>query len=325
MTDSPGFSQSQPSIVKQDLFETQGAVQQLDKGFTGLVWLLALASGLALFWISFIVLRDAQPAIQAYGLPFIWGTDWDVSADIYGALPFIYGTLVTSFLALLFAVPLGVAVAIITSEDFLPEAVRSPIAFLVEIIASIPSVIVGLWGIFVFVPFILPIQKWLYAYFSWLPMFSTDPFGFGLLTAGLVLTIMILPTVAAISRDVMQSVPKDLRSASMSLGATRWETIWRILLPAAGSGILGASILALGRALGETMAVTMVIGNSIQITPSLLDAGYSIPAVLANQFPEAYTELHVGALMYLSLLLFVITLIVNAIAVLLVYVVGKRA
>ncbi|MGF1492553.1 MAG: phosphate ABC transporter permease subunit PstC [Microcoleaceae cyanobacterium] len=313
--DDSGRRSPTPEI---DLFSQTGMVQSADKGFTGLVWFFALTSAAILFWITFIVFKDAQPSIQEFGIPFIWSKDWDNIEENYGALPFIYGTVVSSLLALLFAIPLGLAVAILTSENFLPTWLRSPLAFLVELIAAIPSVIVGLWGIFTFIPFLQPIQVWLYARFSWVPLFSTEPFGFGMLAAGLVLAAMILPTIAAISRDVMLSVPKDLRSASMSLGATRWETIWRILLPTAASGILGAVILALGRALGETMAVTMVIGNSIQISPSLLAPGYTIPAVLANQFPEALSELQIGSLMYLALILFVITFFVNAIAVLLV-------
>lgn len=287
-------------------------------------WGFALASAGVLFWICLIVFRDARPAIAEYGLSFIFSQEWNVANLVFGALPFVYGTLVTSTLALLLAVPMGLAVAIVTSEDFLPPWVRSPIAFLVELIAAIPSVIVGLWGIFIFVPFLLPFQNALYQYFGGIPLFSTEPFGFGMLSAGMVLSIMILPTMAAISRDVLSAVPPDLRSASMSLGATRWETICLIMLPTAGSGILGAAILSLGRALGETMAVTMVIGNSIQISPSLLAPGYSIPAVLANQFAEALDELHVGSLMYLALVLFAITLIVNIIATVLVQIIGKK-
>jgi phosphate transport system permease protein len=232
--------------------------------------------------------------------------------------------LVSSGLALLLAVPIGLAVALITSEDFLPPWVRSPIAFLVELIAAIPSVIIGLWGIFVLIPFLQPIQDWLYQYFQWIPLFSTQSSGYSMMAAGTLLTIMILPTMAAISREVLIALPKELRSGSMSLGATRWETIFRVLLPAGISGILGAVILALGRALGETMAVTMVIGNSPTISPSILELGYTIPAVLANEFGEAQDELHVGALMYLALILFAVTLIVNIVAVLMVRLIGHR-
>ncbi len=204
---------------------------------------------------------------------------------------------------------------------------RSPISFLVELIAAIPSVIIGLWGIFVLTSFVQPIQQWLYQYFRWIPLFSTDPSGYGgysMFTAGIILAIMILPTMAAISREVLLVIPKELRTGSMSLGATRWETIFGVLLPAGISGIIGAAILALGRALGETMAVTMVIGNSPTISNSLLELGYTIPAVLANEFGEAQDELHLGSLMYLALILFVLTLLVNIVAVLLVRLIGRQ-
>ncbi|MEC4894283.1 MAG: phosphate ABC transporter permease subunit PstC [Oscillatoria sp. PMC 1051.18] len=308
-----------------NLSDTKGEKIWQDKLFISLVWIFALvASAGVLLWMSWIVFKDARPAIADFGLDFLWSTQWNISAEEFGALPFIYGTLVTSALALAIAIPLGLSVAIVTSENFLPIWVRSPLGFLVELIAAIPSVIVGLWGIFVLVPFITPFQQWLYDNFNWIFLFSTEPFGIGMFAAGVLLSIMILPTIAAISREVLLAVPTELRSASMSLGATRWETICRILLPTAGAGILGAVILALGRALGETMAVTMVIGNSINISPSLLAPGYTIPAVLANQFPEALDKLHIGALMYLALILFAITLIVNAIAVLMVQLIGLK-
>jgi phosphate transport system permease protein len=181
-----------------------------------------------------------------------------------------------------------------------------------------------LWGIFVLIPFLQPIQQWLYDRLGWFPLFSTPPAGYGMSSAGVILAIMVLPTMAAISREVLLAVPKDLRSGSMSLGATRWETIFGVLLPAGVSGIVGAAILALGRALGETMAVTMVIGNTAQISPSLLDVAYTIPAVLANEFGEALDGLHVGALMYLALILFLVTLLVNVAAVLMVRFLSHR-
>ncbi len=321
---TPGYPSRNFPGGDVDINRSQGEIDWLESAFNVLVWGFASASAAVLFWICLIVFRDAWPAIREYGISFLWSREWNVSQLVFGALPFIYGTLVTSFLGLLLAVPTGLAVALVTSEDFLPLWLRSPIAFLVELIAAIPSVIIGLWGIFVFIPVILPLQQILYQNLGWLPLFNTDPFGFGMLSAGMVLSIMILPTMAAISRDVLLAVPRDLRSASMSLGATRWETLCKIIIPSAGSGMLGAAILALGRALGETMAVTMVIGNSIQISPSLLAPGYTIPAVLANQFGEALDELHIGSLMYLALVLFAITLIVNMIAVILVQFIGKK-
>jgi phosphate transport system permease protein len=326
--------------IDTDLTSTREGVW-LEYGFTGLVWVFALATAGVLFWLSWVIFKDARPAVEEFGLRFLGSQNWNVGKLEFGALPFIYGTLVSSALALLLAVPTGLAVAIITSEDFLPIWVRSPLGFLVELIAAIPSVIVGLWGIFVLIPFLRPFQVWLFNHLGWFPLFKGEcfeestpagrmqescfePSGPGMFVAGVILAIMILPTVAAISREVLLVIPKELRSASMSLGATRWETIWNVLLPAGSSGIIGAFILALGRALGETMAVTMVIGNTVQISPSLLSPAYTIPAVLANQFAEALDKLHVGALMYLALILFALTLVVNIIAVLMVQLIGGK-
>lgn len=296
----------------------------LDQGFARLVQGIALATVAILFWMGWVIFREAKPAIQEFGLGFLSRQEWDVSALQFGAVTYIYGTLVSSAIALFFAVPIGLAVALITSENFLPIWVRSPLGFLIELIASIPSVIVGFWGIFVLIPFLKPIQLWLYQHFGWIPLFSTETFGPSMLVAGVILAVMILPTIAAISREVLLSIPRDLRTASMSLGATRWETIFSILLPASASGIIGAIMLALGRALGETMAVTMVIGNSDQLSASLLDSGNTIPAILANQFPEALEQIHVGALMYLALILFALTLLVNMGAIFLVQVFGFK-
>lgn len=317
--DNPMSHQSGPNIAianTRDLW--------LEQGFTWLVRGFAFAPVVVLLWMSWVIFREAKPALQQFGLTFLWSQNWNVGGLTFGALPYIYGTLVSSAIALLLALPIGLAVAFVTSENFLPPWVRSPLGFVVELIAAIPSVIVGLWGIFVLIPFLQPIQQWLYDHFGWIPLFSTPPSGPGMLPAGVILAIMILPTIAAISRDVLLAVPQELRSASMSLGATRWETIFRILLPAGTSGILGAAMLALGRALGETMAVVMVIGNYPQITASLLDLGYTIPAVLANEFAEALDPLHIGALMYLALILFGLTLLVNIAAVLLVQLFGPQ-
>lgn len=317
-------NQQTANSTEVDLTDTNGEGLWLESGFTIFVWAFALGTAGTLFWMSAIIFKDAWPAIHQFGLSFLWNPKWDIQESQFGALPFIYGTVISSAIAIIIALPLGLSVAIVTSENFLPAWVRSPLGFMVELISAIPSVIVGLWGIFVLIPFLLPLQQSLFNNFSWFPLFSSEPLGPGMLPAGILLSVMILPTVAAISRDVLMSVPVDLRSASMSLGATRWETIFKLLLPAASSGIIGATILALGRALGETMAVTMVIGNSIQINPSILAPAYSIPAVLASQFREAQEPLHVGSLMYLALILFVITLLVNAVAVLLVQLIGVK-
>ncbi|MFM9265105.1 phosphate ABC transporter permease subunit PstC [Tychonema sp. BBK16] len=317
-------NQQTANITEVDLTDTKGEGLWMESAFTIFVWGFAIGTAGTLFWMSAIIFKDAWPAVSQFGLSFLWNPKWDIQESQFGALPFIYGTVISSAIAIIIALPLGLSVAIVTSENFLPAWVRSPLGFMVELISAIPSVIVGLWGIFVLIPFLLPLQQSLFNNFSWFPLFSSEPLGPGMLPAGILLSIMILPTVAAISRDVLMSVPVDLRSASMSLGATRWETIFKLLLPAASSGIIGATILALGRALGETMAVTMVIGNSIQINPSILAPAYSIPAVLASQFREAQEPLHIGSLMYLALILFVITLLVNAVAVLFVQLIGVK-
>lgn len=307
-----------------DLIAGEQGAPWLDRAFTWLVQGVALLTVAVLFWMGAVILDKALPAIRQFGFGFLISQDWDVNGLVFGALPYIYGTLVSSAIALLLALPVGVSVALVTSENFLPRWVRTPIAFVVELIAAIPSVIVGLWGIFVFIPALQPVQLWLNQNFGWVPLFSSTPYGSGMLAAGIILAIMIVPTIAAISREVLLAMPVDLRTASMSLGATRWETIFRVLLPTAASGIVGAAILGLGRALGETMAVTMVIGNTPQISPSLLDTAYTIPAVLANEFAEALDDLHVGALMYLALILFALTLTINVIAVFMVQVLSFR-
>jgi phosphate transport system permease protein len=310
--------------ITTDLTQTQGSANSINTFFRWLVGLAAFSVVIVLIWLAWTVFNDARPAINKFGLGFLTNDQWDVGKQLFGGLSFVYGTLVTSFLSLLLAIPLGLAVALTTSENFVPDWLRNPIGFMVELIAAIPSVIVGLWGIFALIPVIKPLQEWLHANLGMLPFFSTEPLGPSIFIAGILLAIMILPTIAAISRDVLTTVPTELRSASMALGATRWETIWRTLLPAASSGIIGGIILALGRALGETMAVTMVIGNSTIISPSILAPGYSIPAALANQFAEAFEELHIGALMYLALVLFLITLVVNSIAAVMVQYINRN-
>jgi phosphate transport system permease protein len=321
MVNSSEPSSQKPShqVGGIDLTATGGRNFWTNQAFTFLVYGFAIITVLILFWMTWIIFGQAKPAIDKFGFSFIFSQEWDTGNDLYGALPYIYGTLVSSAIAISLAFPIGISVALITSENFLPKSVREILAFVVQLIAAIPSVIFGLWGIFVFAPFLQPLQQSLYSTFKWIPLFNTeDPSGFNMLTAGIVLAIMILPTLAAISRDVLLVTPKELRSASMALGSTRWETIFKVLLPTAFSGIISAAMLALGRALGETIAVTMLIGNSAQISASLLAPAYTIPSVLANEFAEAASALHTGALTYLALILFVLTLLVNIAANLLV-------
>ncbi|WP_373527065.1 phosphate ABC transporter permease subunit PstC [Nostoc sp.] len=307
-----------------NLTAISGTNLSFDQAFTRLVYFFALITVAVLFVMSWVIFSEALPAIKQFGLGFLWGQNWDTGNQIFGALPYIYGTLVSSAIAILLAIPVGIAIALVTSENFLPSSLRTILAFVVELIAAIPSVVIGLWAIFVFIPVLEPLEKWLGNTFKFIPLFNTqDPAGTNMLTAGIILAIMILPTMAAITRDVLLAIPKELRSASMALGGTRWETIFRVLLPAGFSGIVSAAMLALGRALGETMAVTMVIGNSSQISASLLDPAYTIPSVLANEFAEAEPGLHIGALTYLGLILFGLTLAVNIGAVLLLKWVGR--
>lgn len=291
--------------------------QRIDQGFIWLTRIFALAVAGTLVWIAIQVAIQATPAIRQFGVKFLFNTAWNPVENQYGALPQIYGTVVTSALALLIAVPIGIGVAIFLSEDYLPPNLQLVFVFLVELLAAIPSVVYGLWGIFVLIPILRSLGQWLNGSFGWLPIFNTPPSGPGMLPAGVILSIMILPTITAISRDALISVPSDLRQAAVGLGATRWETILKVILPAAFSGIVGAVMLALGRAIGETMAVTLVIGNSNNISPSILAPANTIPSLLVNQFAEA-SGLQVAALMYAALILFGITLIVNILAQLLV-------
>jgi phosphate transport system permease protein len=296
-----------------------------DRMFRYLMYVAGGISVATLILMGWKIFERALPALQQFGGGFLVGREWNVPDLKFGALPLIYGTLGSSAIALLIAIPVGLSVAILTSEDLLPQRLRTVVAFVIELIAAIPSVIFGLWGFYTLVPILRPVQEFLHAKFGWVPLFSTEPSGFGLLTAGTLLAIMILPTLAAVSREVLLVVPSYLRTGSMALGATRWETIFRVVLPTAFSGIIGGVMLALGRALGETMAVTMVIGNAATLGPSLFEAAYSIPAILANQFGEAQDDIHLGALAYLALILFVLTLLVNIGAVGLVRLVERGA
>lgn len=284
-----------------------------DRGFIWLTRLTALALAGILFWIALQVILQAVPALRIFGGSFLFSRSWNPPQNNYGALPTIYGTVISSALALLLAFPIGLASAIVLSENFLPPSLRRTLIFLIELLAAIPSVVYGLWGIYVLIPLLKPIGNWLYNHWSWIPFFSTPYIGPGMFPAGIILAIMILPILTAIARDSLASVPPELRWAAYGVGSSRWQTIFGILLPAAASGILGGTMLALGRALGETMAVTMVIGNKHQMGLSLLAPSSTIASLLANQFPEA-SELQRAALMYAGLLLFGITLVVNILA-----------
>lgn len=285
----------------------------LDNSFVWLTGAFAIGVALVLVAIALRVGADALPAIQKFGLRFLATSRWNPVENLYGAWPQLFGTLVTSAIALVIAVPIGVGVALFLSEDYLPPKIQQPIVFLVELLAAIPSVVYGLWGIFVLIPILTPIGNWLNQNLGWIPLFSTRPAGPGIYVAGIILSIMILPIIAAIARDSLVAVPSELRQAAYGLGATRWEAIFKVILPTAFSGIVGGVMLALGRAMGETMAVTMVIGNSNVASPSILTQGSTVSSLLANQFAEA-SGLQVASLMYAALLLFALTLVVNILA-----------
>jgi phosphate transport system permease protein len=256
--------------------------------------------------------KGAFPAIREFGLGFIGSSTWDPVNDQYGAWPAIVGTLLTSFLALLLAVPLSLGVAIYLTE-FAPGRIRQPIAILIELLAAIPSVVYGLWGIFVLIPFLKAgVYPWLEANLGFLPLFQGPIYGPSVLSASLILTVMIMPYIMSVSREVLLAVPASQREAALALGATRWEAVTSAIVPYAKSGLIGAVILGLGRALGETMAVTMLIGNRHEVSASLFAPGYSMASVIANEFADASGRLHESALVYMALLLFTVTVIVNA-------------
>ena len=290
-----------------------------DKTFPKLTLVFALVIVALLVGTIIVLGIEAVPAIRKFGLGFFTSTNWNAVTEQFGALPAIYGTLVSALIALIIAVPISLGAAIFLVE-LAPNWMRAPSSFLIEMLASIPSVIIGLWGLFVLVPFIRsPIESWLGGHLGFLPLFQGPPFGVGFLSAGVILAIMIIPIITAVSRDAMQAVPDTQREAMLSLGATRWETISKAVIPYCRSGLVGAVILGLGRALGETMAVTMVIGNSYNLTDSLFSPGATIASKIALEFSEASPGVPVAALVELALVLFAVTFIVNVVARVLVW------
>jgi phosphate transport system permease protein len=285
------------------------------------------ACGVAILGMLALIVYElalrSGPSWHAFGFKFFANSDWDPVNEHFGALPFIFGTLVSSFLALLIAVPLAVGVAVFTTE-MCPKALRGPLSFFVELLAAIPSVIYGLWAIFVMVPLLSAyVQPFLAKTLGWTGLFSGPPYGIGMLAAGIILAIMIVPLISSITREVLQVVPQHQREAALALGATRWEMIRLGVLRNARAGIVGGIILGLGRALGETMAVTMVIGNRPEIAKSLFAPGYTMASVLANEFSEASGDVYLSALVEIGLALFLVTIIVNALAQLLVWTVTR--
>lgn len=289
-----------------------------DQLFKLITLLFALAiAGLVVLMIVEMA-RDSSLSFEKFGPSFIWREVWDPVREQFGALPFIYGSAVSSIIGLIIAVPVSIGVSVFLVEHA-PRSLSTPISFLVQLLAAIPSVVYGLWGIFVLAPLLRDtVYPRIQSTFGFLPLFKGTPNGLGLMTAGIILSIMIIPIVTAIATDVMRAVSRTQPEAALALGATKWEATW-IVIQNARSGITGAVILGLGRAIGETMAVTMVIGNRAQISASLFDPSYTIASAIANEFTEATTETYRHALVELGLILFVITFVINAFARLLVW------
>jgi phosphate transport system permease protein len=303
--------------------KARGSGRIADSSFAALMLTCACSIFVIVLFILTVLILNSHLSLAAFGWRFFTREAWDPVAGDFGALPFIYGTLLTSLLALLIAVPLALGVAIFLTE-LCPRPLRTPISFLSELLAAIPSVVYGLWAVFVLVPLMRStIGPFLLKTLGWTGLFSGPNFGVGILTAGIILSIMVLPVISSLTRDIMTAVPNSQREAVLALGATKWEMIRIGVLRNSRIGIVGAVMLGLGRALGETMAVTMVIGNHPEITKSLFAPGYTLASVIANEFSEATGDLYYSALIEIGLALFLVTIIVNAIARLMVWAVTR--
>jgi phosphate transport system permease protein len=294
-----------------------------DKVFRSILLVAATSILLIVAGIFLMMLQNSMPTIERFGIGFLFGSEWKPAQEEFGALPFIYGTVVSSLLALIISVPISLGIAIFLVEQA-PKRVAKPIAFMVELLAAIPSVVYGLWGIFVLAPFIREyLGPVLQESLGFIPLFQGRATGIGMLTGGIILALMITPIITAVVRDVLEAVPTTQREAALALGATKWETTM-IVLGNAASGIAGAVVLGLGRAIGETMAVTMVIGNSPQISASLFEPANTIASLLAANFAEATDKIYLSALIEIGLILFLVTFVVNAFAKLLIMGVARR-
>lgn len=318
ITDAPASNGESLKVVPKSRIGSKESFFA-DHVFGGLMLLCALVVLVIVGLIVFELIRQSHLAVMKFGFKFLTKQIWDPVAEDFGALPFIYGTIVSSMVGLCIAVPLSVGTALFLTE-LCPKQLRGILSLLVELLSAIPSVIYGLWGIFVLSPFLrLHVQPPLQRYFGWTGLFTGPKYGWGMLAAGIIIAIMIIPIIASITREVISAVPRVQREAALALGATKWEMLRISVLRNARPGILGAVILGLGRALGETMAVTMVIGNRPEIAKSLFAPGYTLASVLANEFSEAVGNVYLSSLVEMGLILFVITLIVNALAGLLVW------
>lgn len=282
--------------------------------FKWTTFFFAMIIVLLMLWMIIALMSESRLSIQKFGTGFIFSQDWNPVKGIFGALPFIYGTVISSVIAIIIAAPVSIGVALFITE-MSPKWFKSPIGFLIEMLAAIPSILFGLWGLYIFVPFVRDwIQKPVSGVLGNFFLFTGAPIGLGMLSAGLLLAIMIIPIITALARDVISVVPVIQKEGALALGATKWEVIWKVVLPYARPGILGACILGLGRALGETMAVTMVIGNRAEIKASLFAPGHSMAAVIANEFTEATEDIYLSSLIEIGLLLFFVTFLLNALA-----------
>jgi phosphate transport system permease protein len=318
---------SAPTTISpiREYLNNRGSGRRADSSFAALMLVCACSIFVIVLFIFTVLVMNSHLSLVAFGWKFFMREAWDPNAGDFGALPFIYGTLMTSFLALLIAVPLALGVAIFLTE-LCPRPLRAPISFLSELLAAIPSVVYGLWAVFVLVPLMRStIGPFLLKTFGWTGLFEGPNFGVGILTAGIILSIMVLPIISSLTRDIMTAVPNSQREAVLALGATKWEMIRIGVLRNSRIGIVGAVMLGLGRALGETMAVTMVIGNHPEITKSLFAPGYTLASVIANEFSEATGDLYYSALIEIGLALFLVTIVVNAVARLMVWAVTRGA
>src|SRR3984885_11830611 len=320
----PSAPSQGPSPIRQFL-NARSSGRVVDNVFQGVMLICALSIFAIVVFIFYILISRSKLSLSQFGFKFFTHSEWDPVSGDFGALPFIFGTLATSFLALLMAVPLALGVAVFLTE-LCPRPLRAPISFLTELLAAIPSVVYGLWAVFVLVPIMRDtLGPFLVKTLGWTGFFGGPNFGVGILTASIILAIMILPIISSLTRDIMNAVPISQREGVLALGATRWEMIRIGVLRNSRIGIVGAIMLGLGRALGETMAVTMVIGNHPVITKSLFAPGYTLASVIANEFSEASGDLYLSSLIEIGLALFLVTIVVNAIARLMVWAVTRGA
>ena len=312
----PKFFSNSKTITKD--------IHDSDRLFFYLLQFLAILVVISFFTLFIIIFIEALPALKKFGLSFFVNSKWDSWSGDFGALAMVWGTLVSSFLALLIAVPVSVGIALFLNE-MAPKWLARSLNFALEMLAAIPSIVYGIWGVFFFAPIIRsPVQEFLGTYFSFLPFFKGPQYGVGMLCASMVLAIMITPTIASICKEVFRSIPYSHREAVLGIGATRWEMFWHAIIKGGKAGIIGAIIMGLGRALGETMAVTMVIGNKPNLSLSLFEPAQTMASILANQYAEADSAIHLSSLTAIALVLFLISILVHSSSLLMVWKTNRK-